>query len=62
MWQSEVSNDIFEAGVKDDKLALLEEINKTNYLSVKTFLGLPERKEINKVICQGDPWLGPYSV
>ena len=58
MWQSEVINDIFEAGVNDDKLALLVEINKTNYMSVKTPLGLTERKEINKVICQGDPW-GP---
>ena len=27
-------------------------------MSVKTPLGLTERKEINEVICQGDPW-GP---
>ena len=32
MWQSEVINDIFEAGVNDDQLALLEDINKTNYM------------------------------
>ena len=58
MWQEEVLNDIFEAGVKDDHLALLQEINMTNYVSVKTQHGLTDRTEINKVICQGDPW-GP---
>ena len=58
MRQEEVINDIFEAGVKDDKLALLYEINKENFLAVKTKHGLTERTQINNVICQGDPW-GP---
>ena len=58
MWQEEVLNDIFEAGVKDDHLALLKEIIMTNCMSVKTQHGLTDRTEINKVICKGDPW-GP---
>ena len=56
MWQAEVTNDIFEAGVKDDKLAFLHELNKVNYMSVKTQYGLTKRTEISEVICQGDPW------
>ena len=35
MWQDEVKNDLFVAGITDDKLALLNEINKTNYLVSK---------------------------
>ena len=58
LWQEEVINDIYEAGVTSDKLALLYEINKTNYLAVKTQFGLTERSKVEKIICQGDPW-GP---
>ena len=56
MWQEEVIKDIFEAGLKDDKLALLSKINKTNFLAVKTQHGLSERTPAEKIICQGDPW------
>ena len=56
MWQEKVVNDIFEAGIKDDKLALLYEINKTNFLAVKTLHGLSERRAVENIICQGDPW------
>ena len=31
LWQEEIINDLYEAGVKSDKLALLYDINKTNY-------------------------------
>ena len=49
MWQEEVINDLFEAGVQDDKLALLYEINKTNRVAVKTVDGLSEiKKKIKK--------------
>ena len=58
LWQEEVINDIFEAGVKSDKLALLYEINKKNYAAVKTQFGLTERSKVQNIICQGDPW-GP---
>ena len=56
MWQEEVINDLFEAGIQDNKLALLYKINKTNRVAVKAADGLSERKEIKNVICQGDPW------
>ena len=55
MWQEEVVNDLFEVGIKDDKLALLFEINKRNKVALNTPDGLSERKEIEeKIICQGD--------
>ena len=42
MWQAEVINDLFDAGVQDDKLALLYEINKINKVAVNTADGLSE--------------------
>ena len=56
LWQDEVINDLFEAGVDDDNLSLLYKINNTNNLAVKTQHGLTQRKTIKKIICQGDPW------
>ena len=56
MWQDEVINDMFEAGMKNDKLALLYAINETNNVAVKTQHGITQRKTIKKIICQGDPW------
>ena len=50
-------NDLYEAGIQDDKLSLLYEINRTNKISVKTQVGLSEReKTVNNIICQGNPW------
>ena len=56
MWQEEVMNAVHDAGVKDNKLALLYEINKSNHIAVKTTSGLSERKLVNNIICQGDSW------
>ena len=53
-WQEEVVNDIFEAAIQDGKLALLYEINKTNFLAVKTQHGLSERRAVVKILCQWD--------
>ena len=47
----------FDAGVQNDKLALLHKVNKVNKLAVKTPHGLSERKEVNNIICQGEPWV-----
>ena len=58
MWLDEVTNDLFEAGLNDDKLSLLYKINETNDIAVKTPTGLSEREIVKKIICQGDP-LGP---
>ena len=56
MWLDEVSNDLYEAGMTDDKHSLLYKINETNNITVKTSVGLSERKIVNKIVCQGDQW------
>ena len=56
MWLDEVTNELFNAGVVDDKLALLHKINHTNHIRVKTPAGLSDVRTVEKVICQGDPW------
>ena len=49
-------NDLFDAGVKNYKLALLHKVNQVNNVAVKTPNGLSERKEVKNIICQGEPW------
>ena len=55
MWQDEVTNELFNAGVEDDKLALLYEINRTNHIRIKTSAGLSDVETVENIICQGDP-------
>ena len=47
-------NDMFEAGVKDDQLALLFEANKEVNVAVKTPNGLTDRVKMKEIILQGD--------
>ena len=54
MWLEETLNDLYEAGVQDDQLAILYEANKTVDVSVKTPHGLTKREAIQKIILQGD--------
>ena len=54
LWQEHTINDMYEAGINNDKLSLLWQINKENNLAVKTHAGLSQRKQINNIICQGD--------
>ena len=56
MWHLEVVNDLFDAGVQDDRLALLYQVDKVNKVVVKTPDGLSDRTTVNNVIYQGDPW------
>ena len=56
LWQDEVINELYDAGVQDDKLALLHKINETNIVKVKTPAGLSDARNVEKIICQGDPW------
>ena len=51
-------NNSYEAGIRSDKFGLLQEINNDNNVAVKTHGGLSQRKTVEKVICQGEPW-GP---
>ena len=61
MCQEKVINDLFDAGVKNDKFALLHKVNQVNKVAVKTPKRLLERKEVNNINCQGEPW-GPNRV
>ena len=56
LWQDEITNELFEAGVQDDKLALLHAINETNNIRVKTPAGISDVNTVRNNICQGDPW------
>ena len=54
LWLQECLNDLYEAGLKDDKFALLYEINRSVNIAVKTPVGMTSRNSIHNVITQGD--------
>ena len=54
MWLEDALNDLYDSGVKDDTLAILHEANKNVKVAVKTPHGLTERKNVEKIILQGD--------
>ena len=54
MWLEETLNDMFEAGINDDNLAILYEANKSVEVAVKTPHGLTKREAFKKIILQGD--------
>ena len=50
----ECMNDLYEAGVIDDKFALIYEANRTNQVAVQTPNGLSRREEFKEIVMQGD--------
>ena len=54
LWLDECINDLFDAGIQDDKLALIYEANKVNNVAVKTPFGLIKRETIKKIVLQGE--------
>ena len=48
----ECLNDVFEAGVDDDKFALLHEANRENVVAVKTPNGITGEKYIQTLSCR----------
>ena len=54
LWLDEAINDLYEAGINDDKLALIYEANKVNRVAVKTPFGLTKRETVNKIVLQGE--------
>ena len=46
--------DLYQSGCKDDKLALLFDINRTNNIAVITSMGLTDRFVPNENVLQGD--------
>ena len=53
MFFKETLNDLYDAGVEDDKVALWYESNKKCDIAIRTPYGLTPRKQINEVIMQG---------
>ena len=49
---------MYDAGIKNDKLSLLQKINQVNRVAVKTPQRMSQRKTTEQIICQGEPW-GP---
>jgi hypothetical protein len=58
LWLEDTMNDLFDAGITDDKLALIYKLNSTNQVAVKTPFGLTERKTVERIVLQGEV-LGP---
>ena len=53
-----VCHDLYKSGLRDEKLALLCDINSKNKVAVKTSVGMTERVTFKENVMQGDPW-GP---
>lgn len=58
LWLSECINDLFEAGLDNDKLCLLYYSNISASIALKTSSGMSERFNINKTVMQGTVWAG----
>ena len=54
LWLEECLNDLYDSGLKNDKLALLFNINRNVEVVVKTPAGKTDRGNIQNVITQGD--------
>ena len=53
LWLEECCNNLYEAGITDDKLAMIYEGNQTNRVAVKTPGGLTRRETIERIVTQG---------
>ena len=53
LWLEECCNNLYEAGITDDKLALIYEGNRTNRVAVKTPGGLTDRVLMERIVMQG---------
>ena len=58
LWLSECINDLYETGMKNDKLNLLYEANKSASIAIKTSSGETERFSIKDTVMQGTVWGG----
>ena len=56
LWVEECINDIFEAGLKNDKLALIFLTNQNANIAIKTPGGKSDRISIKNIIMQGTVW------
>ena len=58
LWLKECINDLFEAGLTNDKLVLLYQSNLSARVAIKTTSGITERFSISKTVMQGTVWSG----
>ena len=59
LWVEDCLNDVYDAldeDTKDDKVALLYDINKENKVAVNTAMGQTDRIEIERIVTQGGTW------
>ena len=54
LWLQECMNDLYSAGLNDDKFALLYNVNTKVDIAVKTPVGKTGRESVKNVIAQGD--------
>ena len=56
LWLQECINDVFDAGLQNDKLPLLFLENCNAKVAVKSSRGISKRKDIKNIIMQGSVW------
>lgn len=52
MWFEEVTNDLYTAGVDNDNLALLHNINESNDIAIQTPIGLTKRENVKRLFAR----------
>ena len=58
MWLSECLNDLFDAGLDNDKLVLIQKSNQHANIAIKTTSGTTDRFMIEDTVMQGTVWAG----
>ena len=56
LWTYECINDLYEAGLQNDRLTLLFKMNASAQVAIKTPHGMTERVSILNIIMQGTTW------
>ena len=54
LWLEESINDLWEAGLNDDKLALIAEANENVKVAIKTPFGMTKRESMKRFVMQGE--------
>ena len=58
LWLSDCINDLYDAGLKNDKLVLLYESNRNANIAIQTSSGTTDRFSISNIVMQGTVWGG----
>ena len=56
MWYDETMNDLWDAGVRNEKFALISKMNQNCNIAVKTPVGITDRFELEEIEMQGTKW------